>query len=96
MKSNLITLIFALLCSIGYSQTPKEKAAVESAIRRFGELADRQDDQSLALLLDDNFRLVMNQMFGSVEAMIMTKQMYLDKIKKKELRWPFKLNSLTE
>ncbi len=84
MKSNLITLIFALLCSIGYSQTPKEKAAVESAIRRFGELADRQDDQSLALLLDDNFRLVMNQMFGSVEAMIMTKQMYLDKIKKKE------------
>lgn len=84
MKNNLITLIFALLCSIGYSQTPKEKAAVESAIRRFGELADRQDDQSLALLLDDNFRLVMNQLFGSVETMIMTKQMYLDKIKKKE------------
>ena len=84
MKNNLITLFFALICSIGYAQTPKEKENVESAIRRFGELADRQDDQSLALVLDDNFRLVMNQMFGSVEAMIMTKQMYLEKIKKKE------------
>ena len=84
MKTNAVILALSLFSSLSMAQVPDEKKKIESAIISFAKFADSQDSKSLDELLDKNFRLVMNQLFGSKEVVIMTREIYLEKISKKE------------
>lgn len=61
-----------------------DKKAVEQAINAFVKAADNYDLSTLNKMLDPNFRIVMNQLFGSKDITIMDRATYLDKIKSKE------------
>lgn len=84
MKTNVLTLALSLAPLFLTAQTVDKKKEVEEAIITFGKSADAQDVKALDLVLDKNFRVLMNQMFGSTETMAMSKETYLDKIGKKE------------
>ncbi len=57
---------------------------IKKIIQQFSDAGDEQDFQTLDALLDDNYRIVMNRLFGSKEVSVMPKQAYLSKIKSKE------------
>lgn len=58
--------------------------AVKQTISAFAAAADNSNADDLNQYLDDNFRIVMNRLFGSSEVSVMPKTVYLDKIRKKE------------
>jgi hypothetical protein len=66
------------------SAVPEEQEAVKQLILAFAEAGDRQDAVSLDQYLDENYRIVMNRLFGSSKVEVMPKAVYLDKIRKKE------------
>lgn len=84
MKTNTVVLVLSLLSTLTLAQTPDAKKKVESAIANFAKAADDQNTKALNYVLDKNFRLIMNQMFGSTETVVMSREAYLDKIEKKE------------
>jgi hypothetical protein len=86
MKSKILTSIACLLITTStiMAQQNKEEMNVRQTITNFAHAADVQDDKALELLLDDNFRLVLNQLFGNKGIAVVTKQDYLAKIKAKE------------
>ncbi len=84
MKKTLLAGMLALLsASSALSQNTEEKA-VKQTIISFAKAADNSDAPAIAELLDDNFRIVMNQLFGSKEVSIMPKTVYVEKIRTKE------------
>jgi hypothetical protein len=82
MKSKILTTITLLIITTStiMAQQKKEEMNVKQTITNFANAADVQDDKALELLLDNNFRLVLNQMFGNKGIAIITKQDYLAKI----------------
>lgn len=86
MKSKILTTIAVILItnSTIMAQEKKEEMNVKQTIISFAHAADVQDDKALELLLDDNFRLVLNQMFGNKGIAMVSKLDYLAKIKAKE------------
>jgi hypothetical protein len=86
MKSKILISIACLLITTStiMAQQKKEEMNVMQTITNFANAADVQDDKALELLLDNNFRLVLNQLFGNKGIAIITKQDYLAKIKAKE------------
>lgn len=66
------------------TQNKNEETAIKAAITNFVNSADEQDDKALEILLDSNFRLTLNQMFGNTGLALIDKQTYLAKIKTKE------------
>ncbi len=84
MKKTLLAGMLAVFtATTALSQNPEEKA-VKVAITNFAIAADNSDNVAIAKLLDDNFRIVMNQLFGSKEVSIMPKSVYVEKIRTKE------------
>jgi len=67
-----------------YAQSPSDTKAVTKAIHDFAKAGDRQDVASLEQLLDSNYRVVMNQLFGSEGAAVLPREAYLQKIRNKE------------
>jgi len=57
---------------------------VEKVIAAFSKAGDDNNAEKLATYLDDNYRIVMNRLFGSTEVSVMPKSVYLDKISSKE------------
>ena len=57
---------------------------MENTIVAFAEAGDRNDTEELKNYLDDNYRVVMNRLFGSSEVSVVPKSVYLEKIKTKE------------
>jgi len=57
---------------------------IRSAITEFAKAGDENNSEKLSHYLDDNFRIVMNRLFGSTEVSVMPKSVYLEKIKSKE------------
>ncbi len=57
---------------------------IETILTAYVQAGDRQDPEALDLLLDDEYRVVLNRLFGSEEVTILEKQAYLDKIRSKE------------
>ncbi len=81
----LMGISFSLSCSAQKTTTmEKGEQAVKMALKKFAHSGDVQDAATLDQLLDDNFRIVMNQLFGSKEVIVMSKEVYLEKIKNKE------------
>lgn len=80
----IILLPFIMITFQSLGQTHQEKIQIENLVKEFALMGEQQDAEQLNDLLHDEFRIVMNQLFGSKEVSIMTKQLYLQKIKDKE------------
>lgn len=83
MKRLLLTLGAISFGLFAMAQSEDEKA-IKIVILSFSEAGDAQDVKALSACLDDNYRIVMNQLFGSTEVNIMPKDIYLNKIEAKE------------
>ncbi len=86
MKARISSiLLFTILTSTTImAQNKNEETKITEAITNFVNAADQQDEKKLEDLLDSNFRLSLNQMFGNTGLMLIDKQTYLNKIKAKE------------
>lgn len=71
--------------TLNVSQAQTEKEAVKEAITQFVQAADHQDADQVASILHDDFRVVMNQLFGSNEVNFMNKIVYVQLIRDKKM-----------
>lgn len=76
--------VFALLFSISSFAQSSDVHLIEETILGFSKSGDSNNDKELATYLDDSYRIVMNRLFGSQEVSIMSKSVFLDKIRTKE------------
>ncbi len=82
--SNILVIVFgALVFSVAQAQDPSVEQ-IKKTISQFATAADYQDPIIMEEVLDANFRVVMNGLFGSEGVAIMTREEYLSKIKNKE------------
>lgn len=85
MKKKVMMLVLATIAfAPAWSQSSDDERAVKEAVSHFAQSADRQDAGALDKLLDANFRVIMNRLFGSTEVNVLTKDEYLEKIRAKE------------
>ena len=80
----MLAMSLMLLASSVCAQTSSEEKEVKKVIEKFFAAGDKQDATELDGLLDANYRVVMNQLFGSSDVMTMSKEAYLGKIRAKE------------
>lgn len=80
--SILILMTISLFTATGFSQQNSTQK-IKETIAAFVKAGDLSDDTTLSGYLDDNYRLVMNRLFGSDQITVLTKSMYLEKIKSK-------------
>lgn len=80
--SILILMTISLFTATGFSQQNSTQK-IKETIAAFVKAGDLSDDTTLSGYLDDNYRLVMNRLFGSDKITVLTKSMYLEKIKSK-------------
>jgi ketosteroid isomerase-like protein len=83
-KVNLIILIISIFSTFGCNAQTADVKEVTEVITGFSKAGDSNDSQKLATYLDDNYRIVMNRLFGSKSVNIMDKSTYLEKIESKE------------
>lgn len=69
--------------NVAEAQTEKEE--VKKAITQFVHAADVQDADQVATLLHEDFRVVMNQLFGSSDVSFMNKSVYVQLIRNKKM-----------
>jgi hypothetical protein len=79
----MMTVFGTMVFSIAQGQETNVKD-VKQTINQFATAADYQDPIILEEVLDANFRVVMNRLFGSEGVAIMPREVYLAKIKNKE------------
>ncbi len=84
MKKTMVIGLFGLMVSISSCAQEAEMENVKKTIKAFASAGDFNDANELEKCLDDNYRIVMNRLFGSNEVTIMTKSLYLEKIRSKE------------
>lgn len=84
MNRIILISIFALFIAANCSAQSSKEQAVQETIVGFSKAGDNNDADQLATYLDDNYRIVMNRLFGSSEVAVMPKDIYLEKIKTKE------------
>jgi len=84
IKSSLLMSIFALFMMASCLGQSADEKAIEKTIMGFSKSGDQNDADKLATYLDDNYRIVMNRLFGSAEVSTMSKDLYLEKIRNKE------------
>ncbi|WP_430907906.1 nuclear transport factor 2 family protein [Maribacter sp. 2-571] len=84
MKKGVLTMIAIFsIVTIGKAQK-QEKTKIKEVITAFAKAGDSNDYEALDAYLDDNYRVVMNRLFGSKQVAILPKTVYVDKIKSKE------------
>jgi len=81
--------LIILLCNVMLSVTNAEAQTgdileINKTIHSCAKAADQSNVEKLDMLLDDNYVIVMNRLFGSSEVSVMTKETYLGKIRTKE------------
>jgi len=84
MNNLILMSIFALFTTVSCNAQSSEEKAIKETIINFSEAGDKNDADKLASYLDDNYRILMNRLFGSSEVSVMTKDAYLEKIITKE------------
>lgn len=83
-KINLIVFIISIFSTIGCKAQTNDVKDVTEVIKAFSKAGDENDSKKLATYLDNNYRIVMNRLFGSESVSIMDKSTYLEKIESKE------------
>ena len=69
--------------NVAKAQTEKEE--VKNVITQFVQAADIQDADQVATLLHEDFRVVMNQLFGSTDVSFMNKSVYVQLIRDRKM-----------
>ena len=68
MKQTLVFLLMGLLVvSTAKAQKSDSEKAVKQTLKDFASYGDQQNAEGLEEVLDDSYRVVMNQLFGSKE-----------------------------
>ncbi|XOV65898.1 MAG: nuclear transport factor 2 family protein [Fluviicola sp.] len=80
----LLCTIFIPMASNAQNETESDYTLIETTVRGFLKAGDQNDAKSIDTFLDDNYRVVMNQLFGSSAVMVISKDVYLSKIESKE------------
>lgn len=83
MKKAILLSTIALFMTLTNNAQNKDKSAIKKTILAFSQAGDNNDADKLAACLDDNYRVVMNRLFGSDKVSILTKEVYLEKIRSK-------------
>ena len=83
-KLKLIVIVCLLVLGMICNAKKNEVENIEKTIIEYSKASDENDAEKLAGYLDDNYRVVMNRMFGSKDVSIISKKVYLEKIKSKE------------
>lgn len=83
MKKSILVCLIGMVGFSTLAQKNDEKA-IEAVIKNFAAAADKNDAELLSTYLDENYRIVMNRLFGSAAVSVMTKADYLAKIESKE------------
>ncbi len=85
MKQTILMSLFGLLLSTTISCAQEsEISKVKKTIYEFSKAGDAYDVKALERCLDDNYRVVMNRLFGSQEVNVVPRAVYIEKIKSKE------------
>ncbi len=84
MKQSILIVLMGILTSTAAFSQKEEIKKVKNVITAFAKAADTNDADQLSTYLDKNFRVVMNRLFGSTEVSILTKEVYVEKIRSKE------------
>lgn len=83
MKKSMLVLLIGMIGITGLAQKQEEKA-IQATIEGFAKAADNNDVAELSKYLDANYRVVMNQLFGSADVSVVTHDEYVAKIESKE------------
>lgn len=84
MKHFMFILTLTLLASTASQAQNSDVQAIHATIEAFAQAGDHNNADRLAEVLDDNYQVVMNQLFGSQEVSVMPRAIYLEKIRSKE------------
>jgi Putative lumazine-binding len=84
MSRLILMSVFALFMTAACNAQSADEKAIKETIIGFSKAGDNSDADKLATYLDGNYRIVMNRLFGSSEVSVMTRDIYLGKIKTKE------------
>ncbi|MGB3467736.1 MAG: nuclear transport factor 2 family protein [Cyclobacteriaceae bacterium] len=84
MKKLIMMSILAMFGFFMVSANTGEEKAIERVINVFSKAGDKNDVSALEACLDDNYRVVMNQLFGSEAVTVIPRSVYLQKIGSKE------------
>jgi len=86
MRNPIVFFLISLfvLSFQGLKAQSSDEKAIKGLIAEFAEAGDQNDAQALDRILDENYRVVMNRLFGSSEVSIMPRDVYLKKIAKGE------------
>ncbi|MEQ9098936.1 MAG: nuclear transport factor 2 family protein [Imperialibacter sp.] len=87
MNTNISNIMMTVFGTMVFSIAQGQETGVEEVkktVMQFATAADYQDPIILEEVLDTNFRVVMNRLFGSDGVTIMPREVYLAKIKNKE------------
>lgn len=79
----LLTVLMAMAGSQVKAQTPEMKE-VKNTVKAYMTSGDQNDAKTMATLLDPNYRVIMNRLFGATEVSIMPREVFLQKIESKE------------
>ena len=79
--------VFLINCSVSKNkrqmETNPEKKKITLLIKNFSKAGDDNSVEELDKLLDNNYRVVMNRLFGSNKVSVLSKEQYLNKIETK-------------
>ncbi|WP_420321851.1 nuclear transport factor 2 family protein [Flagellimonas sp.] len=84
MKHSIIICFSTLLFTVGCQSQKEDVNAIKKTITNFSKAGDTNNVKELETLLDANYRIVMNQLFGSTEVSVVPRSVYLQKIGSKE------------
>ncbi len=83
MKKSILVLLIAM-AGVGASAQENEEKGIKTLITNFAKAADNNNVTELETYLDENYRIVMNRLFGSEAVSVISKADYLAKIESKE------------
>ncbi len=84
MKTRMMITLLMLTTVVVSRGQSQDIHSIEQTIYAFAKAGDDQDASTLQGVLDPNYRVVMNQLFGSTEVSILPRSVYLQKIRTKE------------
>ncbi len=86
MKVTILVSTALMLFTITnlFGQKMDEEKLVREAISKFAKAADERDEKALDEVLDNTFRLALNQMFGGKDVSLIDKNGYLERIREKK------------
>lgn len=82
-KVKSVLFVLSIISVVECSAQKSEVKSIKEVITAFSEAGDKNDGTALQTHLDDNYRVVMNQLFGSETISTLDKATYIEKIESK-------------